>query len=69
MHKFNLIHTFYKTLYPSVGVLRVSFIWNFDFIAFANNTRKERVIEGICSAADLAYFVISFGPRNVVWRQ
>jgi hypothetical protein len=69
IRKFNLINTFYITIYPSVGVLRVSFFWNFDFIALANSTRKERVLEGICSATDLAYFVASFAPRNVVWHQ
>jgi hypothetical protein len=66
IHKVNLINTFYVTLYSSVGVLRVSFFRNFDFIVFANWTRKERVREGICSATDLAYFVASFGPGNVV---
>jgi hypothetical protein len=66
---FNLLDMFCVILYPSVGVLRVSFIWNFDFIVFATSTRKERVLEGICSATDLTYFATSFGPRNVVWRQ
>jgi hypothetical protein len=56
----NLIDTFYITLCPSVGVLRVSFFWNFDFIVFTNSVRKERVLEGICSATDLAYFVAFF---------
>jgi hypothetical protein len=69
IHKFHLINTFYITLYPSVGVLRVSFFWNFDFVVFANSMRKERVIEYICSAANIAYFAASFGPNNVVWRQ
>jgi hypothetical protein len=66
IHKLNLINTFYITLHSCVGVLRVSFIWNFDCIVFANSKRNKRVLEGICSAADLAYFVASFGPRNVV---
>jgi hypothetical protein len=69
IHKFNLMDTFYVTQYPRIGVLRVSFFWNSDFIVFANSRRKKRVLEGICSATYLAYFVASFGPRNAVWRQ
>jgi hypothetical protein len=61
--------TYYIILYPCVGVVRFSFIWNFDFILFSNSTRKEGVLESICSATDLVYFVASFGPRNIVWRQ
>jgi hypothetical protein len=67
--KFNLINTYYIILNPSFRVLRASFFWDFDFIVIANSTRKERVLEGISSATDLAYFVASFGPRNLVWRQ
>jgi hypothetical protein len=69
INKFNLINTFCKTLYPSVCVVPVSFIWNFYFIALANSTWKEKVLEGICSAADLVYFVSSIRPRKVAWRQ
>jgi hypothetical protein len=68
IHKFNVKNTFYIILCPSVGVLRVSFFWNFDFIVVANSTRKG-VLEGNCSAMDLMYFVVSFRPRNVVWHQ
>jgi hypothetical protein len=68
-YTFNLTDTFYIILYHNVGVQRVSFIRNFDFTVFANSTWNERVLENICSAKDLAYFVASFGPRNVVWRQ
>jgi hypothetical protein len=69
IHNFNFLNTFYRTLYPSDGELRVSFSWNFDFIVLTNSTRQKRVLEGTCSAKDLAYFIASFGPRNLVRRQ
>jgi hypothetical protein len=39
------MHLLFVTLYPIVDVLRISFIWNIDFIVFANNARKRGVRE------------------------